>query len=312
MRRAGHDDRRDQERLRAHRRTTRPARLRLAARVHRRDHVPRRPRRAARVRRRPGGVRRAGHRRRCSTPARRTPAGSTCSASGGAFDADQARAVLTAGRGRRAAGRACTPTSSAPGPGVRLAVELGAASVDHCTYLDRRRRRRAGRRRHRRDAAAGRRVLHPRRRTPTPAACSTPASPSRWPPTATPAPATPARCRSASRSPSARWGMTPAEALWRRHRRRRAGARRDDVGALAPGPGPTSPSSTPRATSTSPTAPPGVPLVPPPRPLTPGSRTCSKRRESHPRTTFRAGTRRRPGRGRSSCGSGVGGWRHER
>jgi imidazolonepropionase len=23
-----------------------------------------------------------------------------------------------------------------PGPGVRLAVELGAASVDHCTYLD--------------------------------------------------------------------------------------------------------------------------------------------------------------------------------
>ena len=30
---------------------------------------------------------------------------------------------------------ACTATSWRPGPGVRLAVELGAASVDHCTYL---------------------------------------------------------------------------------------------------------------------------------------------------------------------------------
>ena len=30
---------------------------------------------------------------------------------------------------------ACTGTSSPPGPGVRLAVELGAASVDHCTFL---------------------------------------------------------------------------------------------------------------------------------------------------------------------------------
>ena len=30
-----------------------------------------------------------------------------------------------------------------PGPGVRLACELGLVAVDHCTYLDRRRRRRA-------------------------------------------------------------------------------------------------------------------------------------------------------------------------
>ena len=44
---------------------------------------------------------------------------------------------------RRAGGRAAppgsgcgsTPTSSAPGPGVQLAVELGCASADHCTYL---------------------------------------------------------------------------------------------------------------------------------------------------------------------------------
>ena len=49
---------------------------------------------------------------RCSTPARRTRAGSTCSARTGAFDADQSRAVLEAGR---AAGLVCasTPTSSA-------------------------------------------------------------------------------------------------------------------------------------------------------------------------------------------------------
>ena len=29
----------------------------------------------------------------------------------------------------------CTPTSWAIGPGVQLAVELGCASADHCTYL---------------------------------------------------------------------------------------------------------------------------------------------------------------------------------
>jgi imidazolonepropionase len=52
----------------------------------------------------------------------------------GAFDADQSRAVLTAGRdaglGLRVHGN-----QLGFGPGVQLAVELGAASVDHCTYL---------------------------------------------------------------------------------------------------------------------------------------------------------------------------------
>ena len=52
----------------------------------------------------------------------------------GAFDADQSRAVLEAGRdaglGLRVHGN-----QLGPGPGVRLAVELGAASVDHCTFL---------------------------------------------------------------------------------------------------------------------------------------------------------------------------------
>ncbi|MGP4002086.1 imidazolonepropionase [Streptomyces sp. 8N706] len=52
----------------------------------------------------------------------------------GAFDGDQARTVLTAG-----AARGLTPRVHANqlsyGPGVQLAVELGAASADHCTHL---------------------------------------------------------------------------------------------------------------------------------------------------------------------------------
>jgi imidazolonepropionase len=51
-----------------------------------------------------------------------------------AFDADEARHVLTAGRdaglGLRVHGN-----QLGHGPGVQLAVELGAASVDHCTHL---------------------------------------------------------------------------------------------------------------------------------------------------------------------------------
>ena len=51
-----------------------------------------------------------------------------------AFTEDEARRVLVAGRdaglGLRVHGN-----QLGPGPGVRLAVELGAASVDHCTFL---------------------------------------------------------------------------------------------------------------------------------------------------------------------------------
>jgi imidazolonepropionase len=51
-----------------------------------------------------------------------------------AFTEDEARTVLSAGRdaglGLRVHGN-----QLGHGPGVRLAVELGAASVDHCTYL---------------------------------------------------------------------------------------------------------------------------------------------------------------------------------
>lgn len=52
----------------------------------------------------------------------------------GAFDEDEARAILTAGieRGLRPRLHA---NQLAHGPGVQLAVELGAASADHCTHL---------------------------------------------------------------------------------------------------------------------------------------------------------------------------------
>ena len=52
----------------------------------------------------------------------------------GAFDADQSRAVLEAGRAA-GLGLRVHGNQLGHGPGVRLAVEMGAASVDHCTYL---------------------------------------------------------------------------------------------------------------------------------------------------------------------------------
>src|SRR5215218_1260481 len=52
-----------------------------------------------------------------------------------AFDADEARTMLTAGA-ETGLGLRIHGNQLGPGPGVRLAVELGAASVDHCTYLD--------------------------------------------------------------------------------------------------------------------------------------------------------------------------------
>jgi len=52
----------------------------------------------------------------------------------GAFDADQARAVLAAGAVAGLRGR-LHANQLGPGPGVRLAVELGLTAVDHCTYL---------------------------------------------------------------------------------------------------------------------------------------------------------------------------------
>ena len=51
-----------------------------------------------------------------------------------AFDADEARTVLKAGQAA-GLGLRVHGNQLGPGPGVALAVELDAASVDHCTYL---------------------------------------------------------------------------------------------------------------------------------------------------------------------------------
>ncbi|MFM7253901.1 MAG: imidazolonepropionase [Ilumatobacteraceae bacterium] len=52
----------------------------------------------------------------------------------GAFDVDQCRAVLAAGRAA-GLGLRLHANQLRHGPGVRLAVEMGCASADHCTYL---------------------------------------------------------------------------------------------------------------------------------------------------------------------------------
>ena len=71
---------------------------------------------------------------RCSPPARRTCAGSTPSASAG-------RSMPTSAGGCWRPGRAAGlglrlhANQLGHGPGVQLAVELGCASADHCTYL---------------------------------------------------------------------------------------------------------------------------------------------------------------------------------
>ncbi|MFD6608160.1 imidazolonepropionase [Micromonospora chalcea] len=52
----------------------------------------------------------------------------------GAFDADHARAILACGQAA-GLGVRLHANQLGPGPGVRLGVELGAASVDHCTHL---------------------------------------------------------------------------------------------------------------------------------------------------------------------------------
>ena len=52
----------------------------------------------------------------------------------GAFDADQCRAVLAAGQAVGLGAR-LHANQLGPGPGVQLAVEMGCASADHCTYM---------------------------------------------------------------------------------------------------------------------------------------------------------------------------------
>lgn len=53
----------------------------------------------------------------------------------GAFDVDEAETILRAGAGA-GLGLRLHASQLGPGGGIKLAVELGAASVDHCTYAD--------------------------------------------------------------------------------------------------------------------------------------------------------------------------------
>ena len=53
----------------------------------------------------------------------------------GAFDVDETRVILEAGSAAGLVPR-LHASQFGPGDGIRLAVELGAASVDHCTYAD--------------------------------------------------------------------------------------------------------------------------------------------------------------------------------
>jgi imidazolonepropionase len=53
----------------------------------------------------------------------------------GAFDDDQARTILAAGKAKGLGGR-LHANQLGHGPGVRLACELGLTAVDHCTFLD--------------------------------------------------------------------------------------------------------------------------------------------------------------------------------
>ena len=141
----GHDHVRVQVRLRADRADEARA-LRLAAEVTPEVDLPRRARRAAPSSPPTAPATSTSCAGRCWTPARRTPAGSTCSAS--------RRASVRRGRGPRGAragprrgpaAPACTATSSSPGPGVRLAVEVGRGERRPLHPPDRRRRGRARR-----------------------------------------------------------------------------------------------------------------------------------------------------------------------
>ena len=158
--RPGHDDRRDQERLRPDRRR-RGARAAPGRRGDGGDDLPRRPRRPAESPDR-GGVPRAGHRADARRLRAARPVGRRVLRA-----REPARLRRRRGpRGARGRARApgsgcgCTATSSAPGPGSQLAVELGAASVDHCTYLSDADVDALAGGDHGRDPAAGRRVLH--------------------------------------------------------------------------------------------------------------------------------------------------------
>ncbi len=122
----------------------------------------------------------------------------------GAFDVGAARKVLMAAKHAGLELRVHA-NQLRPGPGVQLAVELDAASADHCTYLSDDDVDACWRIR------ARWRLCYPGSSSPralpfrTAGGCSPRASGSPSPPTATRAPRTPRACRSASLWRSGRW-----------------------------------------------------------------------------------------------------------
>ena len=150
-----------------------------------------------------------------------------------AFDADESRTVLAAGRAA-GLGLRVHGNQLGPGPGVALAVELGAASVDHCTHLT--------------DADVAALAGSPTVATLLPGVEFSTRSP--YPDArrlldagATVALATdcnPGTCASSSMPlmialAVRETGMTPAEALWSATAGGAAALQRDDVGRIAPG-----------------------------------------------------------------------------
>ncbi len=167
---------------------------------HRRDDVSWRPRRSRGVPRRPRRRTSTWSAVRCCRPARRTPGGWMCSAT--AAPSMSTRPV-TSSQPEWPPGSIARLHAGQLGPsaGIRLAVELGAASVDHCTYAtDDDVEALAG--------AADTTVatllpgaeFSTRARYPDGDGSSTRARPSRWRPTAIPAVRSRQACRSASRS----------------------------------------------------------------------------------------------------------------
>ena len=169
--------------------------LRAGPRGHHRDHVPRRARRPARASTAPTTSRwSTGPMLAACAPHARWADVFCEPASPVAFDGDEAREVLVAARraGSRPA-RARQPARAGPG---RAAGRRARRRERRPLHLpERRRRRRAGRRPARSPPCCPASSSPPGPRTPTRAACSTRASRSRSPATATPARASRRRCR---------------------------------------------------------------------------------------------------------------------
>ena len=173
LRRRDHP-RRDQVGLRARRRRPSAA-LRGRRRAHRRRHLPRRPRWSRPSTRAAPTTTSSSSAARCSPPARPHCRWIDVFCERGAFDADQSRAVLEAGRdaglGLRVHGN-----QLGPGPGVAARGRAGRR-LGRPLHLPRRRRHRgARRRRDGRHLPARRPTSRPASPTRTPAARSTPAS----------------------------------------------------------------------------------------------------------------------------------------